>query len=535
MAVHNWFEDLLTKIIGESGTDVLSDVWTAGTDVLSDVWTDTSDVWTDTVSPILSPPPERTFGVPTDSPFVRGLNQFRETVGLNDYADLADLAAYAGMPALGSFKMASDIATASPMFMSPPDSFTGGPRHRSGSVAPIIDAFSPEAVRQPSATAATHQAPSLADLYADFEAQQLGTVEANFAAKRQWLDDTEAELEKLLSQHALLQRQGVKGAAAGVASALASLEATRFARLKSDEANARARLESLEATRVAREKELSSDVKARGEQALADYDQMVSGGGQLLGGLSGPPAQSVFGDASRERALLSAQQMSQQDLMDGLATTYANEGVNRGMRLGATYDQAGMDLSDRLWQQNTANDLALQQALSDIDVASKQQEINQFQTFAPMRFENQAAYDAAVSDLEAGAAARGIAGAEQAQMLDLLGPLLGGFPGSPGNTIANEHGTSGLGQIFGAAMQAGIGGTVINKLINPASSGKIVIPIGGRDFTVDEQWYAGKLWEMMSDASVPTRTVELRDGSTITLPVSSFAEVWDSEKVAALG
>jgi hypothetical protein len=140
-----------------------------------------------------------------------------------------------------------------------------------------------------------------------------------------------------------------------------------------------------------------------------------------------------------------------------------------------------------------------------------------------------------LADIETGAAARGIAGAEQARMLDLLSPLLGAFEGSPGSAIANEHGTEGLGLIFGAAMQAGIGGTVAGKLMDPTSSGQIKIPIGGQEFTVNEQWYAGKVLEMMAEASVPTRTVTLPDGETITLPVSSFAELQRSAEVAALG
>jgi hypothetical protein len=120
-------------------------------------------------------------------------------------------------------------------------------------------------------------------------------------------------------------------------------------------------------------------------------------------------------------------------------------------------------------------------------------------------------------------------------MLDLLGPLLGAFEGSPGSTIANEHGTEGLSLIFGAAMQAGIGGTVADKMMDPTSSGQIKIEIGGQEFTVNEQWYAGKILEMMTNPPPPTRTVPLPEGGTITLPVSSFAELQRSAEVAALG
>ena len=385
------------------------------------------------------------------------------------------------------------------------------------------------------ATAAAHQAPSLADLYANRDQLARDTALDKFTATSEYFASVEAALETKLAELALLQRSGATGAATAIREALATLEATRFARLRNDEAEAKAYLATLEQKRVDREDELSDDVKARSDEALANYDSIVSGVEGSLGGLSGPPAQSIFGDATRERGLLTSQALSQQDLLSTLAGTYANDAVDRGMRLGAMYDRAGVNLADSLWQQNTQNDLALQQALSNIDIAGAQQDIDLYSQMAPQRFANEQEYNAALADIEMGAAARGIAGAEQARMLDLLGPLLGGVQGSPGFTIANAYGTEGLSQIFGAAMQAGIGGTVVNKLMDPTSSGQIQIEIGGEKFTVNEQWYAGKILEMMAEASVPTRTVPLPDGETITLPVSSFAELQRSAEVAALG
>jgi hypothetical protein len=377
--------------------------------------------------------------------------------------------------------------------------------------------------------------PSLADLYANRDQLARDTALDKFTAKSEYFTSVEAALETKLAELALLQRSGATGAATAIREALATLEATRFARLRNDEAEAKAYLATLEQKRVDREDELSDDVKARSDEALANYDSIVSGVEGSLGGLSGPPAQSIFGDATRERGLLTSQALSQQDLLSTLAGTYANDAVDRGMRLGAMYDRAGVNLADSLWQQNTQNDLALQQALSNIDIAGAQQDIDLYSQMAPQRFANEQEYNAALADIEMGAAARGIAGAEQARMLDLLGPLLGGVQGSPGFTIANAYGTEGLSQIFGAAMQAGIGGTVVNKLMDPTSSGQIQIEIGGEKFTVNEQWYAGKILEMMAEASVPTRTVPLPDGETITLPVSSFAELQRSAEVAALG
>ena len=377
--------------------------------------------------------------------------------------------------------------------------------------------------------------PSLADLYANKDQLARDTALNAFTAKSEYFTSVEAALETKLAELARLQRNGATGAADAVREALATLEATRFARLRNDEAEAKAYLATLEQKRVDREDELSDDVKTRSDEALANYDSIVSGVEGSLGGLSGPPAQSIFGDATRERGLLTSQALSQQDLLSTLAGTYANDAVDRGMRLGAMYDRAGVNLADSLWQQNTQNDLALQQALSNIDIAGAQQDIDLYSQMAPQRFANEQEYDAALADIETGAAARGIAGAEQARLLDLLGPLLGAVEGSPGFDIANAYGTEGLGQIFGAAMQAGIGGTIVNKLMDPTSSGQIKIPIGGQEFTVNEQWYAGKVLEMMTDASVPTRTVTLPDGETITLPVSSFAELQRSAEVAALG
>ncbi len=393
----------------------------------------------------------------------------------------------------------------------------------------------PPTIGGAAATATAHQLPSLADLYANKDQLARDTALNAFTAKSEYFTSVEAALETKLAELARLQRNGATGAAAAVREALATLEATRFARLRNDEAEAKAYLATLEQKRVDREDELSDDVKTRSDEALANYDSIVSGVEGSLGGLSGPPAQSIFGDATRERGLLTSQALSQQDLLSTLAGTYANDAVDRGMRLGAMYDRAGVNLADSLWQQNTQNDLALQQALSNINIAGAQQDIDLYSQMAPQRFANEQEYDAALADIETGAAARGIAGAEQARLLDLLGPLLGAVEGSPGFDIANAYGTEGLGQIFGAAMQAGVGGTVINKLMDPTSSGQIKIPIGGQQFTVNEQWYAGKVLEMMTDASVPTRTVTLPDGETITLPVSSFAELQRSAEVAALG
>ena len=393
----------------------------------------------------------------------------------------------------------------------------------------------PPTIGGAAATATAHQLPSLADLYANKDQLARDTALNAFTAKSEYFTSVEAALETKLAELARLQRNGATGAADAVREALATLEATRFARLRNDEAEAKAYLATLEQKRVDREDELSDDVKTRSDEALANYDSIVSGVEGSLGGLSGPPAQSIFGDATRERGLLTSQALSQQDLLSTLAGTYANDAVDRGMRLGAMYDRAGVNLADSLWQQNTQNDLALQQALSNINIAGAQQDIDLYSQMAPQRFANEQEYDAALADIETGAAARGIAGAEQARMLDLLGPLLGAFEGSPGSAIANEHGTEGLGLIFGAAMQAGIGGTVAGKLMDPTSSGQIKIEIGGQEFTVDEQWYAGKILEMMAEASVPTRTVPLPDGETITLPVSSFAELLRSAEVAALG
>lgn len=393
----------------------------------------------------------------------------------------------------------------------------------------------PPTIGGAAATAAAHQAPSLADLYANRDQLARDTALDKFTAKSEYFTSVEAALETKLAELALLQRSGATGAATAIREALATLEATRFARLRNDEAEAKAYLATLEQKRVDREDELSDDVKARSDEALANYDSIVSGMEGSLGGLSGPPAQSIFGDATRERGLLTSQALSQQDLLSTLAGTYANDAVDRGMRLGAMYDRAGVNLADSLWQQNTQNDLALQQALSNIDIARAQQDIDLYSQMAPQRFANEQEYNAALADIEMGAAARGIAGAEQARMLDLLGPLLGGVQGSPGFTIANALGTEGLSQIFGAAMQAGIGGTIVNKLMDPTSSGQIQIEIGGEKFTVNEQWYAGKILEMMAEASVPTRTVPLPDGETITLPVSSFAELQRSAEVVALG
>jgi len=393
----------------------------------------------------------------------------------------------------------------------------------------------PPTIGGAAATATAHQLPSLADLYANKDQLARDTALNAFTAKSEYFTSVEAALETKLAELARLQRNGATGAADAVREALATLEATRFARLRNDEAEAKAYLATLEQKRVDREDELSDDVKTRSDEALANYDSIVSGVEGSLGGLSGPPAQSIFGDATRERGLLTSQALSQQDLLSTLAGTYANDAVDRGMRLGAMYDRAGVNLADSLWQQNTQNDLALQQALSNINIAGAQQDIDLYSQMAPQRFANEQEYDAALADIETGAAARGIAGAEQARLLDLLGPLLGAFEGSPGSAIANEYGTEGLGLIFGAAMQAGIGGTVAGKLMDPTSSGQIKIPIGGQEFTVNEQWYAGKVLEMMTEASVPTRTVTLPDGETITLPVTSFAELQRSAEVAALG
>ena len=393
----------------------------------------------------------------------------------------------------------------------------------------------PPTIGGAAATATAHQLPSLADLYANKDQLARDTALNAFTAKSEYFTSVEAALETKLAELARLQRNGATGAADAVREALATLEATRFARLRNDEAEAKAYLATLEQKRVDREDELSDDVKTRSDEALANYDSIVSGVEGSLGGLSGPPAQSIFGDATRERGLLTSQALSQQDLLSTLAGTYANDAVDRGMRLGAMYDRAGVNLADSLWQQNTQNDLALQQALSNINIAGAQQDIDLYSQMAPQRFANEQEYDAALADIETGAAARGIAGAEQARLLDLLGPLLGAFEGSPGSAIANEHGTEGLGLIFGAAMQAGIGGTVAGKLMDPTSSGQIKIPIGGQEFTVNEQWYAGKILEMMANPPPPTRTVPLPEGGTITLPVSSFAELQRSAEVAALG
>ncbi len=393
----------------------------------------------------------------------------------------------------------------------------------------------PPTIGGAAATATAHQLPSLADLYANKDQLARDTALNAFTAKSEYFTSVEAALETKLAELARLQRNGATGAADAVREALATLEATRFARLRNDEAEAKAYLATLEQKRVDREDELSDDVKTRSDEALANYDSIVSGVEGSLGGLSGPPAQSIFGDATRERGLLTSQALSQQDLLSTLAGTYANDAVDRGMRLGAMYDRAGVNLADSLWQQNTQNDLALQQALSNINIAGAQQDIDLYSQMAPQRFANEQEYDAALADIETGAAARGIAGAEQARLLDLLGPLLGAFEGSPGSAIANEHGTEGLGLIFGAAMQAGIGGTVAGKLMDPTSSGQIKIPIGGQEFTVNEQWYAGKILEMMANPPPPTRTVPLPEGGTITLPVSSFAELQRSAEVVALG
>ena len=393
----------------------------------------------------------------------------------------------------------------------------------------------PPTIGGAAATATAHQLPSLADLYANKDQLARDTALNAFTAKSEYFTSVEAALETKLAELARLQRNGATGAADAVREALATLEATRFARLRNDEAEAKAYLATLEQKRVDREDELSDDVKTRSDEALANYDSIVSGVEGSLGGLSGPPAQSIFGDATRERGLLTSQALSQQDLLSTLAGTYANDAVDRGMRLGAMYDRAGVNLADSLWQQNTQNDLALQQALSNINIAGAQQDIDLYSQMAPQRFANEQEYDAALADIETGAAARGIAGAEQARLLDLLGPLLGAFEGSPGSAIANEHGTEGLGLIFGAAMQAGIGGTVAGKLMDPTSSGQIKISIGGQEFTVNEQWYAGKILEMMANPPPPTRTVPLPEGGTITLPVSSFAELQRSAEVVALG
>jgi len=521
MAGDNWFEDLL---------DYIKDTWES--DRMFGIPKD-APIRENILDPlagwVTEPPPGWT-DTPTGQPGWGGF-QFTLPEYVQEVGDLFTSPAPPNVSDVYAGAYLEDKLDRPPMptgitpLIIPPD---GVPGVASKGIPP------PPTIGGAAATAAAHQAPSLADLYANRDQLARDAALDKFTAAREHLTSVEAAWETKLAELARLQRSGATGAATAVREALATLEATRFARLRNDEAEAKAHLATLEQRRVDREDELSDDVKTRSDEALANYDSIVSGVEGSLGGLSGPPAQSIFGDATRERGLLTSQALSQQDLLSTLAGTYANDAVDRGMRLGATYDQAGLDLSDRLWQQNTANDLALQQALSNIDIAGAQQDIDLYSQMAPMRFANEQEYNAALADIEAGAAARGIAGAEQAQLLDALGPLLGGVPGSAGFDIANAYGTEGLGQIFGAASQAGVGSGAFDLLTDAGDSGKITVPIGGQELTVDQEWYAAQLLKMLEAQSAQTRTIDV-GGEQITLPVEDWADMLASQKVGALG
>ena len=71
-------------------------------------------------------------------------------------------------------------------------------------------------------------------------------------------------------------------------------------------------------------------------------------------------------------------------------------------------------------------------------------------------------------------------------------------------------------------------------LTDAGDSGKITVPIGGQELTVDQEWYAAQLLKMLEAQSAQTRTIDV-GGEQITLPVEDWADMLASQKVGALG
>jgi len=191
----------------------------------------------------------------------------------------------------------------------------------------------------------------------------------------------------LVAQLVAMKEGNVKGAAARKREGLASGEVTRLERLRSDEADAFARLKELEAARVEQEERVSGKITKRGEDAIADWATRVADAEGRMADLGIAGFGRLEAADLRGAGALGRQSDRQQTLTDRLGQIAADEAVGRGMDLGSTYDQAGLDLADALWGARSKIDedeMAQLQSIAEAALSAQVQGAQQAAAYAPM-------------------------------------------------------------------------------------------------------------------------------------------------------
>lgn len=208
------------------------------------------------------------------------------------------------------------------------------------------------------------ETPTSEDLMESMFTQMGVDAQAAYEASADFYETREDVLYQNILELEKLRKKGIVGAAEAARQALIELKNTRTERLRLDEIAATARLSELEGMRRTQETGVSDAIKARGAGMSSDFDtRMADAEAQLAAlGITGANPELASAGALGS-AMLGSQADSQQALVDRFRMANEQAAVDRGMALSGSYDQAGVDLADRLWSANTSNDAAEQQRL----------------------------------------------------------------------------------------------------------------------------------------------------------------------------
>ena len=208
------------------------------------------------------------------------------------------------------------------------------------------------------------ETPTSETLMEEMFTQMGNDAQAAYEASADFYETREDVLYQNILELEKLRKKGIVGAAEAARQALIELKNTRTERLRLDEIAATARLSELEGMRRTQETGVSDAIKARGAGMSSDFDtRMADAEAQLAAlGITGANPELASAGALGS-AMLGSQADSQQALVDRFRMANEQAAVDRGMALSGSYDQAGVDLADRLWSANTSNDAAEQQRL----------------------------------------------------------------------------------------------------------------------------------------------------------------------------
>jgi hypothetical protein len=170
------------------------------------------------------------------------------------------------------------------------------------------------------------------------------------------------------------------------------------------------------------------------------------------------------------------------------------------MDLGAMYDQAALDLSDRVASQRSAYAASQQQQLLDIALASKQGEIGRYEADSAARGAAGRAQASGQGQIDLAQLQGQLQGTQSAEQSAILDAFLGSLP----NTIGGDLGATFpgfVGSALGAAQGAGFGDAMFGLLTKSRNGGLVKHILGdGTEIQIDPDLAARLDADVLSDA-----------------------------------